>query len=220
MSEVVTVVVADDHAAARAGVRAALETASFAVVGEAHDAPSAVELALEHRPDVCLLDIHMPGGGISAAGTIAAQLPDTAVVMLTVSRNDDDLFDALRAGALGYLLKDIDPARLPQALRGVLAGEAALPRTLVARLIDRFRGQEGYRVPLVGARGAMLTSREWEILELLREGLSTKEIAQRLFLAQATVRTHVASILRKLKVPDRAAAVRLLNGHGGEGDRR
>ena len=210
MSERVTVVVADDHVPARAGVRAALETGPFDVVGEAYDASSAVAAALEHRPDVCVLDVHMPGGGIAAAGQVAARLPGTAIVMLTVSRNDDDFFDALRAGAHGYLLKDMDPVRLPHALQGVLAGEAALPRALAARLVDRFRGREVHRVPTAGSRCAKLTSREWEVLDLLREGLTTRQVAERLFLAQATVRSHVASILRKLKVPDRAAALRLL----------
>lgn len=213
MSERVRVVIADDHAPTRAGVRASLEHGGFEIVGEAADATMVVDVARQERPDVCLLDIHMPGSGIAAATRITDELPDTAVVMLTVSRNDDDLFDALRAGASGYLLKDTDPVRLPFALRGVLSGEAALPRTLVARLIDEFRDRGRYRrVPVLGARGAMLTSREWEVLELLREGLSTKEIAERLFLSPATIRSHVAAILRKLKVPDRAAAIRLLDG--------
>ncbi len=208
--EPVRVLIADDHPPTRAGVRAALEHAGFVVVAEVRDATSAVAAALEERPDVCLLDIHMPGSGIAAAEQITDELPDTAVVMLTVSRNDDDLFDSLRAGASGYLLKDTDPARLPNALHGVLDGEAALPRTLVARLIDEFRDRGRYkRVPALEGRGAMLTSREWEVLELLREGLSTREMAERLFLSQATIRSHVAAILKKLKVPDRAAAVRL-----------
>ena len=217
MSDVLNVLVADDHAPARAGVRAALETTPFVVVAEAADASSAVRLALEHRPDVCLVDVHMPGGGIAAAAKIASRLPNAAIVMLTVSRNDDDLFDALRAGAAGYLLKDIDPARLPEALRGVVAGEAAVPRSLVARLIDQFRGQERHRVPIGASRGVTLTSREWQIFELLREGLTTKQIAERLYVAQPTVRSHVAAILHKLEVPDRASAVRLLQGIG---DRR
>ncbi|MDP8956144.1 MAG: response regulator transcription factor [Actinomycetota bacterium] len=213
MSERVRVVIADDHAPTRAGVRASLEHGGFEIVGEAADATAVVDVARQERPDVCLLDIHMPGSGIAAATRITDELPNTAVVMLTVSRNDDDLFDALRAGASGYLLKDTDPARLPFALRGVLSGEAALPRTLVARLIDEFRDRGRYRrVPVLGARGAMLTSREWQVLELLREGLSTKDIAERLFLSPATIRSHVAAILRKLKVPDRAAAIRLLDG--------
>jgi DNA-binding NarL/FixJ family response regulator len=210
VSDVLTVVVADDHVPARAGVRAALELGPFAVVAEAHDAASAAAAALEHRPDVCLLDVHMPGGGITAASRIATELPETAVVMLTVSSEDADFFDALRAGARGYLLKDMDPARLPRALEGVLAGEAALPRALVGRLVDRFRGREVHRVRIADSRTAALSAREWEILDLLREGLTTREIAERLFLSEVTVRSHVSSVLRKFGVPDRAAALRLL----------
>jgi DNA-binding NarL/FixJ family response regulator len=218
VSKRVRVVIADDHAPTRSGVRTALEHAGFEIVGEAGNATAAVEVARRERPDVCLLDIHMPGSGIAAATRITDELPDTAVVMLTVSRNDDDLFDALRSGASGYLLKDTDPARLPLALRGVLSGEAAIPRALVARLIDEFRDRGRYRrMPVLGARGAMLTSREWEVLELLREGLSTKEIAERLFLSPATIRSHVAAILRKLRVPDRAAAIRLLENGANSG---
>lgn len=161
---------------------------------------------------MCLLDIHMPGNGISAAARIVRRLPETSVVMLTVSGSDVDLFDALRAGASGYLLKDIDPARLPHALRGVLAGEAALPRALVARVIDEFRERGRRRhLPLLGDRGVQLTSREWEILDLLRSGLTTAEIAERLFVSKVTVRRHVSGILRKLRVPDRDAALRLLD---------
>ena len=210
MSGPIPVVVADDHGPARAGVRAALETGRFAVVAEAHDAAGAVAAALEHEPDVCLIDVHMPGGGIAAVAQIAARLPGTAIVMLTVSEDDEDFFDALRAGARGYLLKDVDPLRLPLALEGVLAGEAALPRVLTARLVDRFREREVRRVPIEGSRTATLSAREWEVLELLRQGLGTRQVAERLFLTEATVRSHVASVVRKLKVPDRAAAVRLL----------
>ena len=210
MSDAHSVVVADDHVPARAGVRAALELGPFAVVAEARDAASAVAAAREHRPDVCLLDIHMPGGGIMAASRIAAELPETAVVMLTVSREDADFFDALRAGARGYLVKDMDPARLSLALEGVLAGEAALPRALVGRLVDRFHGREVHRVQIASARTAELSAREWETLDLLREGLATRQIAERLFLSDVTVRSHISSVLRKLDVPDRAAAVRLL----------
>ena len=112
-----TVLIADDHPATRAGVRLALERGGFVVCAEVPDGPSAIEAALRERPDVCLLDINMPGNGIEATKAIVRQLPETAVVMLTVSRSDADLFDALRAGASGYLLKDTDPARLPHALR-------------------------------------------------------------------------------------------------------
>lgn len=205
--------IADDHPPQRAGIRGALEDAGFDVVAEVGDAKGAVEAAVQHRPDVALLDIHMPGSGISAAAGIAEAAPGTAVVMLTVSRDDGDLFAALRAGAAGYLLKDTDPDRLPLVLEGVLNGEAALPRTLVARLMDEFRDQGGRRRSLLAADGRpKLTSREIEILELLRQGLSTKDIAERLFVTPVTVRTHIASLLKKLKVPDRAAAIRLIQG--------
>jgi DNA-binding NarL/FixJ family response regulator len=174
-------------------------------------AATAVEAALRERPDLCLLDIHMPGNGISAAAEIVSRLPETAVVMLTVSRNDADVFDALRAGAAGYLLKDIDPKRLAFALRGVLAGEAALPRTLVARVLEEFRERTRHkRLPIRGGRGVELTSREWEVLEFLRQGLTTAAIAERLFVSKVTVRRHVASALKKLHVPDRRAALELL----------
>ena len=206
-----TVLIADDHVPTRVGVRAALGDGGFAVVAEAARADVAVDRALRERPDICLLDINMPGNGILAAAQIAQQLPDTAIVMLTVSRDDADLFDALRAGAVGYLLKDTDPVRLPEALKGVLEGEAALPRTLVARVIDEFR-ERGRRKRLVFAkrRGVELTSREWEVLELLHQRLSTSEIAERLFVSQVTVRSHIAAILRKLRVESREEALRLL----------
>ena len=217
MTEQISVVLADDHPPTRAGVRHALEACGFSVRAECDDGPSAVRAALAERPQVCLLDIHMPGGGIAAAAAIAAQLPDTTIVMLTVSRDDDDLFAALRAGASGYLLKDIDPARLPHALHGVLAGEAALPRNLTARLIDEFRERDRRRrVPFLKQRGIKLTSREWETLELMRQGLTTAEIATRLAISPVTVRRHVSSILRKLRVRDRAEALRLFAEHSDD----
>ena len=211
MTAPLRVLVADDHPPTRARVRAALEGHGFAVCAEAADASTALAAATREHPHVCLLDIHMPGGGIHAAADITAALPDTAVVMFTVSRSDADLFDALRAGASGYLLKDTDPARLPLALQGVLDGEAALPRNLVTRLVEEFR-QRGRRkrLPLRGRQGVELTSREWEVLEFMRDGLTTAEMAERLYVSKVTVRTHVSSILKKLRVPDRAAAVRLL----------
>jgi DNA-binding NarL/FixJ family response regulator len=209
----IRVLVADDHPPARAGVTAALERDGFVVCATAADARSAIEAARRERPDVCLLDVHMPGEGIHAAETIARELPETAVVMLTVSRTDADLLNALRVGASGYLLKDIDPERLPLALRGVLSGEAALPRRLVAVLIEEFRERKRRRrIPLVGRRSVELTDREWEVLESMRLGWTTEQIAERFFISPVTVRTHIASILRKLQVPDREAAIALLDG--------
>jgi DNA-binding NarL/FixJ family response regulator len=209
----IRVLVADDHPPARAGVTAALERDGFVVCATVADARSAIEAARRERPDVCLLDVHMPGEGIHAAETIARELPETAVVMLTVSRTDADLLNALRAGASGYLLKDIDPARLPLALRGVLSGEAALPRRLVAVLIEEFRERKRRRrIPLVGRRSVELTDREWEVLESMRLGWTTEQIAEHFFISPVTVRTHIASILRKLQVSDREAAIALLDG--------
>ncbi|HJR44488.1 MAG TPA: response regulator transcription factor [Actinomycetota bacterium] len=204
-------VIADDHPPQRLGVRSALEAGGFEVVAEAGDAAGAYEAALEYRPDVCLLDIHMPGNGIRAAARITESLPDTAVVMLTVSRNDQDLFDALRVGASGYLLKDIDPEELPDALKGVIRGEAAIPASLVTRLMEEFRAPSRKRkLPLVGRRDVELTSKEWEVLDLMRGGASTAEMAERLFVTPVTVRTHVSQILKKLKVKSRDEALRLL----------
>ena len=212
MSDKISVLIADDHPPTRAGVRAALERDGFVVCAEVADAQAAIEAARRERPAVCLLDIHMPGEGIRAAEVIGNELPDTAVVMLTVSRSDADLFDALRAGASGYLLKDIDPARLPLALRGVLDGEAALPRRLVSLLIEEFRERRRRRrIPLRGRRSVELTDREWEVLELMRLGLSTEQIGERLFITPVTVRTHVSAILKKLHVANRDEAVQLLD---------
>jgi len=209
---VIRVLVADDHAPTRVGVRASLGVEGFEVVGEASNARSAIKLAVELQPDVCLLDVHMPGGGIAAADEISRALPNCAVVMLTYSREDDDLFDSLRAGARGYLLKDMDPDRIGPALRGVLAGEAALPRSLVSRVLEEFQGRSRRKLFVKAQRPTQLTSREWEIMELLRAGLSTEEVAKRLFVAPGTVRVHVSSVLKKLRVPDRAAAIRALSG--------
>ncbi len=206
------VLIADDHPPTRVGVKAALEAAGFAVCAETGDAASAFDLAVREKPDVCLLDIHMPGNGIAAAARITKAMPEVAVVMLTVSRNDSDLFDALRAGASGYLLKDTDPERLPNALQGVIQGEAALPRALAARLIDEFRDKSNRRRKFLGARrGLELTSREWEVLDFMCEGLSTDEIAARLFVSPATVRSHISGILKKLHVSNREEAIRLIN---------
>lgn len=207
------VLIADDHPPTRMGVRFTLESAGFEVCAEAADAPGAIEAALAEQPEICLLDIHMPGSGIEAARVITRELPDTKVVMLTVSRDDNDLFEALRAGASGYLLKDMDPDRVPHALRGVLDGEAALPRTLLVRVMDEFRdrGRHKRRRILPGRRGEDLSEREWEVLEALHSGLDTAEIGAKLFVSPATVRSHVGSILKKLRVPDRAAAIRLLD---------
>ncbi|MFI7493568.1 response regulator [Kocuria sp. M4R2S49] len=201
---------ADDHPWIRARIRQALETDGCEVCGEAATAEEAVRLATKLRPDVALLDIHMPGNGIHAAQEISRSLPLTAVVMLTQSPDDEDLFDSLRAGASGYLLKSTDPATLAEALRGVLSGQAAMSPELVTRIMEEFRapGRRGFRRKSEAA--AKLTPREWEVMELLAQGMTTEGVANKLFLSPTTVRVHVSTVLRKLRVKDRESAFRLL----------
>jgi two-component system nitrate/nitrite response regulator NarL len=208
--------VADDHAPTRDDVAAALRRdGRFVVVAVVADAASAVDATLRLRPDMCLLDVRMPGSGIGAAWEITARLPATRVVMLTVSRDDRDLFAALRAGAVGYLLKDTPPERIPDTVAPVLRGEVTMPATLVARLMEEFRDRAPRRRAIVqSVGGSRLTSREWEVLDLMRDDLSTAQIARRLFVSDGTVRSHIASALRKLRVPDRDAALRLLDPAG------
>jgi two-component system, NarL family, nitrate/nitrite response regulator NarL len=210
VTTVARVLLADDHAPTRADIRDALEADErFLVVAEAADAAGAVSRAMRVRPDVCVLDLNMPGSGVAAAWEIASRLPATKVVMLTVSDDDEHIRSALRAGAAGYLLKDMNPERLPHALADVLAGEVAIPRRLVTRLVEDYRDGGRRRRLLADDVRAQLTSREWEVLDLLRRGLSTREIASRLVVSNATVRSHVAALLRKLGVEDRDAAVRM-----------
>jgi two-component system nitrate/nitrite response regulator NarL len=199
-------VVATPQPPTSAGVRLALEREGFVVSAEEATGPDAVAAAFRERPDLCLLDVDLPGGGIDAAASIRADLPDTAVVMLGATLNDHDLFASLEAGASGYLLEETSPASLGRVLHGVLRGEAALPRELTARVIAEFYAR-AHGPTLVRRSAQDLTSREWEVLDCLWEGLSTRGIAKRLFVTQTTVRRHVGSILRKLDVPTRDAAV-------------
>ena len=207
------ILVADDHAPTRDDIRRTLDADTrFEVCAEVADAAGAVQAALCEGPDVCLLDLRMPGGGLPTVWEIGARLPETKIVILTVSDDEADLFAAIRAGIDGYLLKTMNFCRLPDALYGVCSGEAAMQRTLVARMLEHFRRREPrWRQPLGGDRSPpwRLTSREWQVLELLAQGRSTAEIAERLVLSSSAVRVHVASIVRKLGVPNRAAAVEL-----------
>ncbi|MFE5670084.1 response regulator [Agromyces sp. NPDC056523] len=212
VAEAFRAIIADDDARLRAAVRRGLEAGGCHVVGAATNADEAIELTVRHRPDVALLDIHMPGNGIRAAQEIRRAAPDTAIVMLTQSRDDEDLFDSLRAGAVGYLLKETDPATLVASLRGVLAGEAAMPPALVARVLDEFRAPTRRRFGRSSPAAGKLSAREWEVMELLGQGLSTEQVATRLFLSSTTVRVHVSSVLKKLAVRDRESALRLLSG--------
>jgi DNA-binding NarL/FixJ family response regulator len=204
------VVVADDYLRIRRRIVAALEEGGCVVLGEAGTADGAVALVLEHRPDVAVLDVHMPGGGIHAAEMVTRHAPEVRVVMLTQSPDEDDVFDAIRAGAAGYVLKNADLSQLAEALRGVVAGRATVSPILVTRLLDEFRAPTRRRAHRGSAAASRLTSREWEIMELLGQGLSTEEVATRLYLSATTVRVHVSSVVRKLRVRDRDAALALL----------
>jgi DNA-binding NarL/FixJ family response regulator len=206
------VLLADDQAGARAGIKRALESRDLQVVGEAFNADDAVRMALALRPDVCVLAIGLPGLGVEAARLIKESLPATKIVMMTGSASEEELFTALRAGADGYLLMSTSAERLPDAILGVAQGEAALPRSLTARLIVEFRERGTRRrlaLPEMGAE-VELTAREFEVLDRLRKGDRTADIAGRLGIADVTVRRHVASVLRKLRMPNRRSAVELL----------
>jgi DNA-binding NarL/FixJ family response regulator len=217
LSSAPRVLVADDHAPTRAGVRTALERDGIVVCAEAATADQAVESALREQPDVCLLDVRMPGGGTAAASMIKARIPRTVVIMLSVSAQDEDLFESLRRGAEGYLLKDMDSTSLPAAVRGALEGEGPLSGTLAARLIDEVRQRPRNRGLVIQTAGrAELTHRETEVLELLCEGISTAEIAERLFLSKVTVRRHVSTIMRKLGASSRDEAVEIALSAGSD----
>jgi len=206
-TEAPTIVLADDHPVIRLGVRMALMRGGFQVLAEVADGDQAVDAVLRLHPDVCLLDISMPVNGIEAAARIAEARIATRVVMLTVSDRTEDVIAALRAGAVGFLPKDTHPDRLPAALCGVLKGEAALPRTLVGRVLDEFRGFTAEIVHPVRVGDVELTSRESEILRLLHSGHSTIEISDLLSLSPITVRRHISTGVAKLGVADRNAAI-------------
>jgi DNA-binding NarL/FixJ family response regulator len=216
------VLIADDHAPTREDIRRALTTdPGFIVCCEAANAAAAVAAAVHGRPDVCLLDIQMPGSGIAAVWEISARLPRAKIVMLTVSDEEANLLAALRAGADGYLLKTMNLHRLPHALRGVVAGEAPIERRLVTTMVRRLHSHEPRFRELTddfGTRGGeRLTAREWQVLELLAEELTTRQIARRLSLFPSAVRSHTAAVIRKLGVADRVAAVELFRAAPGEG---
>jgi DNA-binding NarL/FixJ family response regulator len=207
-----TIVIADDNQVIRLGVRMALMRGGFRVVGEAADCEGTVSAVMREHPDVCLLDVRMPGSGIDAAQRVSEVAPSTSVVMLTVSTDTDDVIASLRAGAVGYLPKDTSPDRLPAALCGVLKGEAALPRALVGRVLQEFR------ILTAGAIGGpvrvgkvQLTPRESEILRMLNSGLTTVEVAEMLSLSPITIRRHISAGVAKLGVADREAALRAID---------
>ena len=197
------VLVADDHSLFRDGIVSLLEAAGFSVIGQVGDGRGAVEAARQLRPDLVLMDITMPEmTGLEALRLIRAELPDVQVVMLTVSDADEDLFEAIRLGARGYLLKSLNANEFLEILEGIKRGEAAITRKLAARLMDGFAMLSHEK-----ARPAeVLTQREIELLQLLVEGLPNKAIAERMSLSENTVKYHIKNILQKLGVQNRTEA--------------
>jgi DNA-binding NarL/FixJ family response regulator len=194
------------------GIRLALEAENFEVCGQPQDARSAIADAMRARPAVCLIDARLPGGALVAVDAIYRGRPQTKLLVLTGSDEPRGLLAALRAGASGYLRKDIDPARLPATIRGVLDGEAALSRRQTSVLVEALRRRERGRSAPTTPGGPSITDRELEVLELMTEGLRTSEIAARLAISEVTVRRHISSVITKLGVPDRGAAIAVLTG--------
>jgi DNA-binding NarL/FixJ family response regulator len=207
---VIAVQLADDQALVRAGFRALLDAEhDIAVVAEAADGEEAVELARGHRPDVILMDVRMPRtDGLRATARISEDpaLSRTRVIVLTTFELDEYVFGALRAGAAGFLLKDVEPADLVEAVRVVAGGEALLAPRHTRRLIEAFVSQEGSAVT-DDSELEELTAREREVLALVGQGLSNAEIADRLVLSPLTAKTHVARLFTKLGARDRAQLV-------------
>ena len=205
------VLVADAHLPTRTGIRLLLERNGFEVCAEAADANGALRAALRERPPLCLVDANLPGGAIRAAGRITARVPETELVVITDAPDENELLEALHAGVSGYLQKNLDPEAFGRALRGALNGEPAFPRALLAPVLQEFRARhDRRRLRLPGRPAIELSRRESEVLDLLRRGLATADIADRLDISPVTVRRHIGLLLRKLDVPDRAAALRLL----------
>ena len=204
MDEPIRILIADDHAGFRSGLAALLETqADLELVGEAGAGDVAVAQALALQPDVVLMDLNMPGlDGIAATRRIVDTSPHIAVLVLTMADNDSAVFDALRAGARGYLLKGADRVELTRAVRAVASGEAIFGPDVARRLMAYFAD-----APARAQAFPELSDREREVLELIARGMSNQQIVDRLVISPKTVRNHISNIFSKLQVRDRAEAV-------------
>ena len=204
-----TILIADGDADVRRNLSRQLEDRGFAVVGAAADTSEAVALAAAHEPDLCVVDLRLPGGGLAAIARIAKAALRTSIVVLAEHDEAADVLAVLERGAAGYLLRRAGPDELATALRAAANGEPALSRALVPLLVDHVR--RGSRRRVVLPSGAVqLTGREWDVGELLRDGHSTDEIAARLGLSPVTVRRHIGLLVKKLGAADRDAAVATL----------
>ncbi len=205
--EPMRVLLVDDHALFRKGLASLIgPLEDMEVVGEAGDGREALERARELMPDLILMDIQMPGwDGLKATQLIKEEMPYVKIVMLTISDEDKDLFEAIKSGAQGYLLKNIEPEELFELLRGVYRGEAPISGLTAARILDEFArlAEKETWVPIAGNN---LTPREKEVLQLVAQGATNKEIASQLFIAENTVKNHLRNILAKLHVQNRVQA--------------
>jgi len=200
----ITILLVDDHALVRSGVRAYLETQpELEVVAEASSGEEAVQLAIEHAPDVVLMDLVMPAmDGVEATRRVREVSPRSQVVVLTSFHEDTNIFPAIKAGAISYLLKDIGPAELAEAIRAAARGEAILDPKVAVRLMQELRGNRTQAINPY----TELSEREQEVLRLIAEGMSNAEMAKKLVLSEKTVKSHVSNILNKLHLADRTQA--------------
>ncbi|RMH00605.1 MAG: DNA-binding response regulator [Chloroflexi bacterium] len=204
MSELITVLLVDDHKVVRQGVRAFLDTQpDLQVVGEADSGETAVSLAAKFAPDVALMDLIMPGmDGVEATRRLKQVSPRTQIIVLTSYHQDEHIFPAIRAGALSYLLKDVGPDELADAIRKAARGEAVLHPQVAARVVQELHGSRSEKVnPFTE-----LTDRELDVLRLIANGRSNAEIAAELVISEKTVKSHVSNILSKLHLADRTQA--------------
>ena len=200
-------VLADDHPLFRAGIASLLQVWGHEVVGEASNGLEALELVRRLRPDLVLMDITMPEcNGLEATRLIKAELPDTRIVIVTVSDHDEDLFEAIKSGAEGYLLKDMGEVELESTLNALEADEPALSPRLATKILDEFARLSHEAPPREDQRDD-LTTREREVLQLVSEGATNREIARSLYLSEHTVNFHMKNILSKLHLRNRAQAV-------------
>lgn len=207
MDVIVKVLLVDDHALFRSGVASLLSRqVDFTVVGEAHDGPEALKKAKALMPDIILMDVYMPGGGgLEATRRIKEDLPYVKIVMFTVSDEDNDLFEAIKAGAHGYVLKNIEPEMLLAMLRGVSSGEAPISQACASKLLGEF-ARLARRGPREAHPYERLSPREREVLSLLSKGKTNKEIASSLDIAENTVKNHMKHIMEKLHLENRVQA--------------
>ena len=206
----IRVMIVDDHPLVRAAVRQAISAPDVEMVAEAASAEEALQSAPAVRPDVLLVDIRLPGmTGVQLVRELAPRLPHTRIVMLTVSAADRDVADAIGYGAVGYLTKDLSPEALLRSVRAAYAGDLAMPRRLAGRLLRRLSDRaRGGIVPTGDPSSEHLSARERDVLRLIAEGLTDRQIAESLVISSRTVATHVSSILHKFGVRNRAEAGR------------